>query len=196
MIQLTLVLKMTNRTGCQKVIYCQQQQSSSMTRSPWPSCSTFLWNDSGLDSNLSQGLYWFDCIVVDHNCKSVKVPKHLSLSSTEEGFVWMIILQIHPQIWLVFVFFSLKGLVQLGKERRARLEDSLRLYKFFGDMEEEEMFVKETEKVLSSKEVGKDLISLTRLQQKHKVSYRKRLIVTHDTVNGLPLLPHPPVLFK
>ena len=67
-------------------------------------------------------------------------------------------------------FFSLKGLVQLGKERRARLEDSLRLYKFFGDMEEEEMFVKETEKVLSSKEVGKDLISLTRLQQKHKVS--------------------------
>ena len=85
-----------------------------------------------------------------------------------------------------FFFFCLKGLVQLGKERRARLEDSLRLYKFFGDMEEEEMFVKETEKVLSSKEVGKDLISLTRLQQKHKVSYRKRLIV----------LPHPPILFK
>ena len=37
-------------------------------------------------------------------------------------------------------------------------------------MEEEEMFVKETEKVLSSKDVGNDLISLTRLQQKHKVS--------------------------
>ena len=32
------------------------------------------------------------------------------------------------------------------------------------------MFVKETENVLASKEVGKDLISLTRLQQKHKVS--------------------------
>ena len=47
------------------------------------------------------------------------------------------------------------------------------------------MFVKETEKVLSSKEVGKDLISLTRLQQKHKVSYRKRLIVTHETVDEL-----------
>lgn len=61
-------------------------------------------------------------------------------------------------------------MVQLGKERRARLEDSLRLYKFFGDMEEEDMFVKETEKVLSSKDVGNDLISLTRLQQKHKVS--------------------------
>lgn len=69
----------------------------------------------------------------------------------------------------VHVFF-IQALVQLGKERRARLEDSLRLYKFFGDMEEEEMFVKETEKVLSSKDVGNDLISLTRLQQKHKVS--------------------------
>lgn len=67
-------------------------------------------------------------------------------------------------------YFSIQALVQLGKERRARLEDSLRLYKFFGDMEEEEMFVKETEKVLSSKDVGNDLISLTRLQQKHKVS--------------------------
>ena len=67
-------------------------------------------------------------------------------------------------------YVSLQALVQLGKERRARLEDSLRLYKFFGDMEEEEMFVKETEKVLSSKDVGNDLISLTRLQQKHKVS--------------------------
>ena len=73
-------------------------------------------------------------------------------------------------------------------------------------MEEEEMFVKETEKVLSSKEVGKDLISLTRLQQKHKVSYRKRWIVTHETVDGLswltphptppPPVLHPTVLFK
>ena len=33
------------------------------------------------------------------------------------------------------------------------------------------MFVRETENVLASKEVGKDLISLTRLQQKHKVSF-------------------------
>ncbi|XP_068689103.1 spectrin beta chain-like isoform X1 [Montipora foliosa] len=63
---------------------------------------------------------------------------------------------------------AFEALVQLAKERRARLEDSLKLYKFFGDMEEEEMFVRETENVLSSKDVGKDLISLTRLQQKHK----------------------------
>ena len=69
------------------------------------------------------------------------------------------------------VFLCLQALVQLGKERRARLEDSLKLYKFFGDMEEEEMFVKETENVLGSKDVGKDLISLTRLQEKHKVRY-------------------------
>ena len=33
------------------------------------------------------------------------------------------------------------------------------------------MFVKETENVLGSKDVGKDLISLTRLQEKHKVRY-------------------------
>ena len=43
-------------------------------------------------------------------------------------------------------------------------------------MEEEEMFVKETEKVLSSKDVGNDLISLTRLQQKHKVSCDRELV--------------------
>lgn len=72
--------------------------------------------------------------------------------------------------------FRPQALIQLGKERRARLEDSLRLYKFFGDMEEEEMFVKETEKVLSSKDVGNDLISLTRLQQKHKVSCDRKLV--------------------
>ena len=72
--------------------------------------------------------------------------------------------------------FRPQALIQLGKERRARLEDSLRLYKFFGDMEEEEMFVKETEKVLSSKDVGNDLISLTRLQQKHKVSCDRELV--------------------
>ena len=80
---------------------------------------------------------------------------------------------VHEQlVWVPcdLQYFSIQALVQLGKERRARLEDSLRLYKFFGDMEEEEMFVKETEKVLSSKDVGNDLTSLTRLQQKHKVS--------------------------
>jgi len=49
-------------------------------------------------------------------------------------------------------------------------------------MEEEEMFVKETEKVLSSKDVGNDLISLTRLQQKHKVSDACR--DQGKTVNG------------
>ena len=38
------------------------------------------------------------------------------------------------------------------------------------------MFVKETEKVLSSKDVGNDLISLTRLQQKHKVSDKAKCV--------------------
>ena len=76
------------------------------------------------------------------------------------------------------VFLCRQALVQLGKERRARLEDSLKLYKFFGDMEEEEMFVKETENVLGSKDVGKDLISLTRLQEKHKVRYHEWTMIS------------------
>lgn len=49
-------------------------------------------------------------------------------------------------------------------------------------MEEEEMFVKETEKVLSSKDVGNDLISLTRLQQKHKVSGERKLATYEITL--------------
>ena len=83
--------------------------------------------------------------------------------------MFLLLLQKEPATYLVFL--CLQALVRLGKERRARLEDSLKLYKFFGDMEEEEMFVKETENVLGSKDVGKDLISLTRLQEKHKVRY-------------------------
>ena len=65
---------------------------------------------------------------------------------------------------------SAQALLQLGKERNSRLEDALRLYKFFGDVEEEEIFIKEAEKLMASKEVGKDLTSLTRLQQRHEVS--------------------------
>ena len=57
----------------------------------------------------------------------------------------------------------------MSKDRRARLENSLKLHKFFQDVEEEEVFVKEAEQLLSSKDVGKDLVSLTRLQQNHEV---------------------------
>ena len=46
------------------------------------------------------------------------------------------------------------------------------------------MFVRETEKVLSSKDVGNDLISLTRLQQKHKVSTGKESV---ESVKGAQL---------
>ena len=78
---------------------------------------------------------------------------------------------------------SNQGLVRLAKERRARLEDSLRLYKFFGDVEEEEIFIKEGEQLMSSKEVGKDLISLTRLQQRHEVGIRFLHKLTSQYVN-------------
>ncbi|EDO49576.1 predicted protein [Nematostella vectensis] len=63
---------------------------------------------------------------------------------------------------------AFQALVQLGKERRARLEDSLELYTFFEDVEEEDIFIKETDKLAASKEVGRDLASLTRLQQRHE----------------------------
>lgn len=62
-----------------------------------------------------------------------------------------------------------KALVELGNARKARLEDALKGYQFFSDLEVEELFIKETEQLASSKEVGKDFASLTRLRKRHEV---------------------------
>lgn len=59
--------------------------------------------------------------------------------------------------------FSYQELTQLAAERRARLEESRRLWKFFWEMAEEEGWIREKEHILSSLEHGKDLTGALRL---------------------------------
>ncbi|XP_042189247.1 spectrin beta chain, non-erythrocytic 1 isoform X1 [Callorhinchus milii] len=64
--------------------------------------------------------------------------------------------------------FCYQELCQLAAERRARLEESRRLWKFFWEMAEEESWIREKEQILSSDDCGKDLTSVMRLLSKHK----------------------------
>ncbi|MGH0132994.1 UNVERIFIED_CONTAM: hypothetical protein FKN15_059556 [Acipenser sinensis] len=64
--------------------------------------------------------------------------------------------------------FCYQELCQLAVERRARLEESRRLWKFFWEMAEEEGWIREKEQILSSDDYGKDLTSVLRLLSKHK----------------------------
>ncbi|XP_038665952.1 spectrin beta chain, non-erythrocytic 1 isoform X1 [Scyliorhinus canicula] len=64
--------------------------------------------------------------------------------------------------------FCYQELCQLAAERRARLEESRRLWKFFWEMAEEEGWIREKEQILSSADYGKDLTSVIRLLSKHK----------------------------
>ncbi|XP_015138837.1 spectrin beta chain, non-erythrocytic 1 isoform X2 [Gallus gallus] len=64
--------------------------------------------------------------------------------------------------------FCYQELCQLSAERRARLEESRRLWKFFWEMAEEEGWIREKEQILSSDDYGKDLTSVVRLMSKHK----------------------------
>lgn len=64
--------------------------------------------------------------------------------------------------------FCYQELCQLAAERRARLEESRRLWKFFWEMAEEEGWIREKEKILSSDDYGRDLTSVVRLLSKHR----------------------------
>ncbi|XP_066482020.1 spectrin beta chain, non-erythrocytic 1 isoform X1 [Tiliqua scincoides] len=64
--------------------------------------------------------------------------------------------------------FCYQELCQLAAERRARLEESRRLWKFFWEMAEEGGWIREKEQILSSDDYGKDLTSIVRLLSKHK----------------------------
>ncbi|XP_061600718.1 LOW QUALITY PROTEIN: spectrin beta chain, non-erythrocytic 1-like [Cololabis saira] len=64
--------------------------------------------------------------------------------------------------------FCYQELSQLAAERRARLEESRRLWKFFWEMAEEEGWIREKEKILSSEDCGKDLTGAVRLLSQHK----------------------------
>ncbi|XP_059770401.1 spectrin beta chain, erythrocytic [Balaenoptera ricei] len=52
--------------------------------------------------------------------------------------------------------------------RKAQLEQSKRLWKFFWEMDEAESWIKEKEQIYSSLDYGKDLTSVLILQRKHK----------------------------
>ncbi|XP_067336083.1 spectrin beta chain, non-erythrocytic 1-like isoform X3 [Channa argus] len=64
--------------------------------------------------------------------------------------------------------FCYQELTQLAAERRAHLEESRRLWKFFWEMAEEEGWIREKEKILSSEDCGKDLTGAVRLLSQHK----------------------------
>uniref|UniRef100_A0A673Y9D9 Spectrin beta chain n=1 Tax=Salmo trutta TaxID=8032 RepID=A0A673Y9D9_SALTR len=64
--------------------------------------------------------------------------------------------------------FCYQELTQLAAERRARLEESRRLWKFFWEMAEEEGWIREKEQILSSDESGKDLTGAVRLLSQHR----------------------------
>ena len=64
--------------------------------------------------------------------------------------------------------FCYQELTQLAAERRARLEESHRLWKFFWEMAEEEGWIHEKEQILSSDESGKDLTGTVRLLSQHR----------------------------
>ncbi|XP_046886094.1 spectrin beta chain, non-erythrocytic 1 isoform X4 [Hypomesus transpacificus] len=64
--------------------------------------------------------------------------------------------------------FCYQELSQLAAERRARLEESRRLWKFFWEMAEEEGWIREKEQILSSEDCGKDLTAAVRLLSQHK----------------------------
>uniref|UniRef100_A0A670J6R8 Spectrin beta chain n=1 Tax=Podarcis muralis TaxID=64176 RepID=A0A670J6R8_PODMU len=61
-----------------------------------------------------------------------------------------------------------RELMALAAERKARLEQSKRLWKFFWELDEAESWIKEKDQIYSSLDYGKDLTSVLILQRKHK----------------------------
>lgn len=60
-------------------------------------------------------------------------------------------------------------LVKLAVERRARLEESKKLWQFYWDMADEENWIKEKEQIVSAGDIGHDLTTINLLLSKHKV---------------------------
>lgn len=58
----------------------------------------------------------------------------------------------------------------MAVERRARLEESRKLWQFYWDMADEENWVKEKEQIVSTGDIGHDLTTINLLLSKHKVT--------------------------
>ncbi|XP_071971671.1 spectrin beta chain, erythrocytic-like [Engystomops pustulosus] len=61
-----------------------------------------------------------------------------------------------------------QDLVALAAYRKAQLLQCRRMWKFFGDMDEIERWIKEKEQIYTSMDFGKDLTTISILQRKHK----------------------------
>lgn len=68
-------------------------------------------------------------------------------------------------------------LVKLAVERRARLEESRKLWQFYWDMADEENWIKEKEQIVSTTEIGHDLTTINLLLSKHKVFIKQIIMV-------------------
>ncbi|KAL2086658.1 hypothetical protein ACEWY4_017717 [Coilia grayii] len=80
--------------------------------------------------------------------------------------------------------FCYQELTQLAAERRARLEESRRLWKFFWEMAEEEGWMREKEQILSLDDCGKDLTGAARLLSQHRAledEMSGRAVKLHET---------------
>ncbi|XP_073410266.1 spectrin beta chain, erythrocytic [Dendrobates tinctorius] len=61
-----------------------------------------------------------------------------------------------------------QDLIALSAHRKAQLLQCRRMWKFFGDMDEIERWIKEKEQIYTSMDFGKDLTTISILQRKHK----------------------------
>lgn len=79
-------------------------------------------------------------------------------------------------------------LVKLAVERRARLEESRKLWQFYWDMADEENWIKEKEQIVSAGDIGHDLTTINLLLSKHKVKINISKYVLTITYHYLLLL--------